>query len=164
MRPHRPDFVTRAVQALQDRFRFSFYQEGNCIEYFIHEKETGRCISRNIVLSLTPQSHEIRVIKFYPELQYEPFSKYLSAAAFYFLVHHFAHIYHLAKGCPVCIETLLETHRAFYAKLRDFHLVLKGVKLCKTAYVCGDYPALEIDTDSVKKKDVPMTQMPFLVA
>lgn len=104
------------------------------------------------MFSLDTLSKQINVGKFYPELYKETESKYLSAACFYLLVHHFAHVFHLPEEYHIFIQTRPATYEKFFSRLLDFHLYIEDVVLCKTAEVCGTYPSLDIDTSMIRKR------------
>jgi hypothetical protein len=157
------DFFKAIIPALLQRFAFVYYQENTCIEYFITKTGTQEPISQAIVFSLNRPSDQINVSRFYPELHKQIHCKYLSAACFYLLAHHFASIYQLPKGYRICLETQPDTFATFYSKLQDFHFQLQWVELCKTGHVCGKYPDLLIDTTKVKQKILQSSDIPFLV-
>jgi hypothetical protein len=157
------NFPQAIIPALLNRFDFLYFQEATCVEYFIKNKKTQEQVSQAIVLSLNQASRQIHVSKFYPELFRQPQCKYLSAACFYLLVHHFASIYALPKDFRICLETRPETFSRFYTKLRSFYFHLDWVELCQTAHVCGKYPHLEIDVSKVQEKNLRTTETPFLI-
>ena len=157
------DFAKETLPVLLSRFDFLFFQENTCVEYFIRKKGSKKEISQALVFSLNTTSKQINVSRFYPELHKQTGCKYLSAACFYLLAHHFASIYHLPKDYPICLETQLATFRQFYSKLKDFYLRVEWVELCKTAHVCGKYPGLKIDISHIKEKVLNGKETPFLV-
>jgi hypothetical protein len=44
-------------------------------------------------------------------------SKYLSAACFYLLTHHFGNVFHLDKTYNIFLETIPATYDRFFSKL-----------------------------------------------
>ena len=156
-------FAKEKIPILLDRYELSYYQEANCIGYVIADKKTKEQISRAIILSLNRPSQQINVVRFCPELYKQTGCKYLSAACFYLLTHHFASIYQVPREYRICLETPPETYERFFSKLKGFHLRIEGVKLCKTAQVCGEYPQLEIDISMIERKIAEEEKMLFLV-
>ncbi|MBW1770835.1 MAG: hypothetical protein JRF64_02035 [Deltaproteobacteria bacterium] len=157
------NFVKEKIPLLLSRFDLCYYREDNCVEYFIADKATNKEISRAVILSLNRGSKEINVGRFCPELYKQTECKYLSAACFYLLTHHFANIYHIPKSYRIHLETRPVTYRKFFAKLRDFDLHVEGLKLCKSAEVCGNYPQLDIDVSLIKEKVMENGEVPFMV-
>ena len=88
-------FMKKNVPRLLNRYRISYFQEDDCIEYFITDKASEEQISYALVLSLDRTSKEIHVSKFYPELFKQKEPQYLSAVCFCLLIHHFGHCHHL---------------------------------------------------------------------
>jgi hypothetical protein len=148
----RSPFVHRNVPRLLRRYDLSYQIEGDCVEYFILDKASATQISYAIVFSLNRVSREIHVSRFYPELYKELRSKYLSAACFYLLIHHFCNLYHLGEGYTITLETRPDTFELFFSKLRDFDLRHVGLKLCESVSVAGDYHPLDVDTSVIKKE------------
>ena len=156
-------FAKEKMPILLARYELSHYQEDDCIEYFISDRHTKEQISRAMIFSLNRPSQQINVVRFCPELYKQTGCKYLSAACFYLLTHHFASIYHLPRQYRICLETRPETYRRFFSKLKDFRLHIEGLKLCKSAEVCGNYPQLDIDVSMIKNKVMEKGDVPFMV-
>ncbi len=156
-------FAKEKIPILLDGYELSYYQEADCMGYVIADKKTKEQISRAIILSLNRPSQQINVVRFCPELCKQTQCKYLSAACFYLLVHHFATVYHLPKDYSICLETRPDIFERFYLKLIDFRLHVEWVELCKTAHVCGKYPHLDIDISKVEKKNLDNKEIPFLI-
>lgn len=157
------NFAKEKIALPLSRYELHYYKEDDCIEYFIVDKATNRQISRAVILSLDRTSKRINVGKFYPELYKQTECRYLSAACFYLLIHHFANIYHIPEGYRICLETRPDTYREFFSRLKDFHLLVERLKLCKTAEVCGNYPCLDIDISMIKEKSIEEEWVPFIV-
>ena len=157
------DFAKEMLPVLLSRFGFLYFQENTCVEYFIIRKKSKEEISRALVFSLNTHSKQINVSSFYPELHKQTQCKYLSAACFYLLAHHFASVYHLPKGYRICLQTRPDTFENFYSKLKDFSLHVEWVELCETAHVCGKYPDLKIDLSKVEKKNLDSEEIPFMI-
>lgn len=157
------DFPKQVLPALLRRYDFTYFREETCVEYAIAKKGTTQRISQAIVFSLNRPSQQIHVSKFYPELYKQVSCKYLSAACFYLLVHHFANLYRLPNDYRICLESLPDIFDNFYSKLRDFHLHIQWIELCKTAHICGTYPGLHIDVSQIKRQDPGSAETPFLI-
>ena len=157
------DFAKKNVARLLSRYDLSYYKEDKCIAYFITDKTTNEEISYAIVFSLNRDSKELHVSRFCPELYKQVASKYLSAACFYLLIHHFGNIYHLGKDYSISLDTLTATYNAFFSRLKDFTLRMKGLKCSKTTEVLGKYPVLNVDTSMIVNKTKGDEEIPFLV-
>jgi hypothetical protein len=156
-------FMKKNVSRLLSRYNLHYYQECDCIEYFITDKGTGEQISYSMVLSLNRHSNEIHISRFCPELYKQADSKYLSAACFYLLTHHFGHIYHLDNGYRISLETRPATYYRFFSRLKDFDLLDAGLRLCDTITVVGEYPPLDVNTSMIEKKSLQKQETPFEV-
>ena len=145
-------FMQENIPMLLSRYEISYCKEGDCIEYFITDKNTHEQISYALVLSLNRFSKQINVGRFCPELHKQSQSKYLSAACFYLLIHHFAKVFHLIEGYGIYLETKPATYKKFFSMLKDFNLEVKRIILCNTAEVCDVYHQDNIDTSMVKDR------------
>jgi len=157
------NFAKEKIPLLLARYELCYNREDNCVEYFITDKATKKQISRAVIFSLNRGSEQINVSRFCPELYRQTECKYLSAACFYLLTHHFADIYQIPKGYRICLETRPDTHGRFFSRLKDFHLLIERLKLCATAEVCGNYPEIDIDISLIKKKILEKEEVPFLI-
>jgi len=156
-------FATENVPRLLSRYELSYYQEDNCIEYFIVDKNTHEQISYAIIFSLNRDSKELHVSRFCPELHKQIDAKYLSAACFYILIHHFGNIYHLSKDYSITLETRGATYKAFFSRLKDFDFLDQGLRLFKTAAIMGEYPEIDVNTSMIEKKSLQEGKTPFEV-
>lgn len=156
-------FIKENVVRLLRKYDLSYYQEDDCVEYFLTEKNSSEQVSFALVLCLDRSSKEVHVSRFYPELYKKPESKYLSAACFYLLIHHFAHCYDLTPDYSISLDTRPATHERFFSRLGDFHFKLRCLKLCQTAQILSDYKPLQVDTSMIEKKVLGDVQIPFLV-
>ena len=156
-------FMKKYVPRLLKRYSLSFYREDNCIEYFLTDKSSEEQVSLALVLSLDTNSKEIHVSRFYPELYKQPKCKFLSAACFYLLIHHFADCYHLTSDYSISLDTRPATYENFFSRLKDFHFQLKRLNLVQTAQISSDYEPLQIDLSMVEKKTGSYLDRPFLV-
>jgi hypothetical protein len=156
-------FAEDMIRLLLRRYELSFRKEDDCVEYFIGDKATGKQISRALVFSLNRGSKEMHVSKFCPELYKEKECKYLSAACFYLVTHHFADVFQIPKEYRIHLETRPVTYNKFFSKLRHYHLHVEGLTLCKSAEVCGNHPQLDIDVSMIKEKVLEQGEVPFAV-
>ncbi|MBW1739658.1 MAG: hypothetical protein JRJ42_00840 [Deltaproteobacteria bacterium] len=157
------NFVKKNIPRLLRRYKLSYYKENDCIEYFITDNGTKEQISYAIIFSLNRHSKQINVSRFCPELYKQIESKYLSAACFYLLIHHFANIYHLSEEYSIFLQTRPATYKKFFSRLKDFDLRIKGLKLCETAEVRGEYLPLDVDTSMIDEKILGTEEIPFRV-
>ncbi len=125
------NFAKEKILLLLNRYALSYYKEDNCVEYFITDKDTGEQISYAVIFSLNTYSKRIHVGKFWPELYKQTGSKYLSAACFYILAHHFAHIYHLPNKYRLCLETRPVTNKKFFRDSKILDFASRGLKCVK---------------------------------
>ena len=156
-------FAKENVARLLSRYEFAYYKEDRCIEYFITDKTTNEEISYSIVFSLNRDSKDLHVSRFCPELSKQTESKYLSAACFYLLIHHFGNIFHLGEDYIISLDTLPSTYKAFFSRLKDFDLQMKGIKYSNTAEVFGYYPLLDVDTSMIARITTGNEKIPFRV-
>ncbi|WP_207679691.1 hypothetical protein [Desulfonema magnum] len=154
--------MKKNVPLLLRRYALSYHKEGDCIEYFITDKITHENISRALVLSLNRYSNQINVAKFYPELAKQTESKYLSAACFYLLIHHFAKCCHVSEKYRIFLQTRPPVYKDFYSLLNDFDLQIKRAVLCETVEVWGDYPPVPVDTSMIEEKVLEDDEPAFL--
>ncbi len=144
-------FLTRQMPRLLDRFSLFFEQDETCIEYALCLRQTGKQVSRSLILSHEIFSGSIYVSRFYPELYRELSCKYLSAACFYMLVHHAAEQFHLKDNCRVNLETDTEVFQRFYAKLNDFQFKIQCARPAERVYLRGSYHETRLSRDVIKK-------------
>jgi hypothetical protein len=145
-------FMKRNIRNLLSRYDFSFLREDRCMEYFIMDKKKMKDVSNALIMSLDLFKKNIHVAKFYPELYKQLNSKYMSAACFYLLVHHFGQYFHLDKTYHIDLETTPCVFHQFYAKLKDFHLHITTFGLGNTVNVLSDYTPVPIDTHLIHER------------
>ncbi len=145
-------FMVEKLPLLLSRFSLSYYLENNCINYFITDKATAKQISYSLVYSLNTFSNQIHVTKYYPELNKQSDTKYLSAACFYILTHHFAKNYQLTQDFSIFLETRPEIFENFYAKLKDFDFCIKRCSLGNNVEVCSQYCPHAVDTSMIARE------------
>ena len=138
--------------SLLNRYDFSFFREHCCMEYFITDRRNMEDISKALIISLDLFKKNIHVSKFYPELFKQLNAKYMSAACFYLLIHHFGQYFHLDKTYHIDLETTPSVFHDFYEKLKDFHLHITTFGLGNTVNVLSDYTPAEIDTSLIHER------------
>jgi hypothetical protein len=156
-------FMKRNVLRLLRRYDISYFKEEDCIEYFIAVKGTTVQISYAIVLCLDRNSREIHVSRFCPQLYCQVDSRFLSAACFYLVIHHFAHVYHLAEDYNISLDTRPATYKNFFSRLKDFDFRIASTKFCRTAELLSKYPPLDVNTSMIRKKIAEDGDVPFHV-
>jgi len=114
-------FIEKKALLLLTRYNLFCNSNDFFNTYFIRDKKTREIISRDLVLTLDNFSKEIHVSRFYPELKQRPMCKYLSAACFYLLVHHFAWEKHLNNTYHISLDCNPDVFASFYTKLLDFN-------------------------------------------
>lgn len=113
-------FLPIQIALLEKRFALSFIRDGSCIEYFLDSRQTSEQVSENLILSWDTRSKGLYISKFYPRLNLQTASKYMSAACFYLMIFHAVHEFHLKDECIVWLETDTGVFYDFYSKLREF--------------------------------------------
>jgi hypothetical protein len=156
-------FMRRNVPRLLHRYDISYFKEENCVEYFIANKATTTQISYAIVLSLNENAREIHVSRFYPEFYKHRNTRFLSAACFYLVIHHFAHVYHLAGDYSISLDTRPATYDRFFSRLKDFDFHIANTKFCQTAELLSKYLPVDVNTSMISEKIVGNEEVPFHV-
>jgi hypothetical protein len=145
-------FMEKNIKILLGRYDFSFFREDRCMEYFIMDRHYMEDISKALTLSLDLYKKNIHVAKFYPELYKQINPKYMSAACFYLLIHHFGQFFHLDNTYHIDLETTPNVFHQFYEKLKDFHLHITNFGLGNTVNVLSDYKPVQLDTDFIHER------------
>ncbi len=156
-------FMRKNVPLLLDRFDISCALEGACAEYFIEDKASHQQLSKAIIFSLNRFSHKIHVNRFYPELFRQENSRYLSAACFYLLIHHFAHALHVEKSYSIFLQTQPRICEEFYARLRDFDFHVVNFDLGDVVNVTSTYMPLPVDTSMIHENTAMADELLFMV-
>ncbi len=146
--PAPSEFMGRILPRLLARYYVDYLAEDCCIEYFLQKKKTGEEISQNLMISLNCFARRIEVVRFYPELNKQPNTKYFSAACFYLLVHHFAQYFGVTNQYQVFVCTQPEIFSRFYKQLLDFNFHPK-IHIANTIELVSDYTATDIDTTMI---------------
>jgi len=155
MVPENTQFLSTYIHLLEKRFSLSYFQDYSCAEYFLDSRDTGRHVSENLILSRDDRSNGLYISKFYPRLVQEETSKYLSAACFYLMVQHAAHLFHLKDLCTVWLETDTLVYKDFYAKLREFEFDIARVRIGGKVCLKGVFHDLPIHCREIACLDDP---------
>jgi hypothetical protein len=147
-------FMKTYIEILLSRYDLSFCREDRCIEYFIMDRKKLEDISNALIISLDLYKKNIHVSRFYPELYKQLNSKYMSAACFCLLIHHFGQYFHLDKTYHIDLETTPCVFHEFYEKLKDFHLHITTFGLGNTVNVLSDYTPVPIDIGLIHERFV----------
>ncbi len=146
-------FLMVQIPIFLKRFEISYAQDSSCIEYFLYSKEKEKQISRSLIVSHEIYSGSIYVSKFYPEIYKELNCKYLSAACFYMIIHHAAHIFHTANHCCVNLETENSVFEHFYSRLNDFDFKIFHPRPLEKVSLRGHYHSIPMGTEMIKAHD-----------
>jgi hypothetical protein len=155
-------FMQQHIPLLLARFAISFCREDLCIEYFI-TRRTGEPISYALVLSLDIPARSVHVSRFHPELYREQSSRYLSAALFYLMIHHFAQCFGLDDSFTISLETRQGVFSEFYGRLDDFSFRIHSAGVGETVDLRSELLPLQIDTSMITERLFPDGALRFLV-
>lgn len=156
-------FIRRILPLLLARYSVAYLAEDRCIEYFLARKKTGEEISQNLIISLNLFARRIEVIRFYPELNRQPNTKYFSAACFYLLIHHFAQYFSVANHYQIFVCTQPEIFTRFYKQLLDFDFHPK-THIANTIELVSDYTAIDIDTEMIAERPADSEAVRFMIS
>jgi hypothetical protein len=124
-----PSTFTRLhLERLFQRFSVCFRCRENRIDYFLYHRQSGKQVSYALGLLYDPETAAFHVCRFFPELFRQPNARYLSAAFFYFVVHHFAQALGIDTESPITAKTDPATYRQFYRRLADFSFHVSEVR------------------------------------
>lgn len=140
------NFMATQVARLCNAFGFSYSREKDCVEYQIFSRRTGDIVSRSLVFSINRFSKMIHVSRFYPELNKQPDTHYLSAATFYLLIHHMGQLYGLNREYGIFLQCQTAVFHQFYEKLKDFDLLMLRATIASSADIAGTYRPSTVDT------------------
>jgi len=152
--PPESAFMKIHIPELLRRFSVSCSVEDGCIEYFLTDRITSEDISRSLLFSLNLFSGQIHVSRFYPEIYKQPDPRYLSAACFYLLIHHFAQTFDLPGGFPIFVETRVWVFHDFYERLRDFDFKISRFHPGDNVDLCARYCPGSVDTTMIEQRSV----------
>jgi len=157
------DFMQQVLPQLLARYQVSCRAEGDCIEYFLTEIASGEEISQNLMLSLNRFARQIEIIRFYPELNKQPDTKYFSAACLYLLIHHFAGYYDVCPRHKIFVRTQPEIFARFYKALSDFNF-RPGTQIANTIELLSDFTRTDLDTSVIGVRASQPDELDFLIA
>ncbi|MFO7751156.1 MAG: hypothetical protein R6V54_13795 [Desulfobacteraceae bacterium] len=163
-RSERPQsgFMRRNLPLLCNRFCFSYLKEESCIEYFINNFDSTETVSSALIFSYNFRKKDLHVSRFHPELSFLTNSKYLSAACFYLLIHHFAGIYGLDNTSHISLETVETTSSRFYRKLGDFDFTVSRHGVGEVVELVSTVSFSSVDTSMVREHICQPGEIPFL--
>lgn len=146
-------FIGEKIRLLLKRYGLSCRIEENRIEYVLADAITAEQVSFDLVLSRNRFAKQIHVCKFYPGLHRQDDTRYLSAACFFLLVHHFGQHYNLNRVYTIFLQTRHEVFTQFYATLKDFCFQIRGQATADNVNVWSTYVPCAIDTSMIREKD-----------
>ena len=156
------DFIRTNVPLFLDRFALSYHREDFCIEYFINRLNSAETISYSLVFSYSPAAKNLHVSSFHPELYLQSNSRYLSAACFYLIIHHFADTFSLDDACHISLETVTTIYEDFYRRLKDFEFHVDKFGVGNVVELASNIIRLPVDTSMIKKHVFGESETPFL--
>ena len=144
-------FISENTPQLFDRFSLSYQQEFSCVDYFIHDIDSGCRISKEILFTLDRFESRIVVSRFYPELSRLTNSKFLSATSFYLMIHHFINILHVPSSFDIYLNAKPAVFKNFYEKLKDFSFTVQGSKKEKYWNILSSVAGTKVDTSMIRQ-------------
>lgn len=156
------DFMLTNVPLFLQRFSLSYVKEDSCIEYFLKDIASSEIISTSLVFSCNPLTRDLHVSKFYPDLNLEPDSRYMSAVCFYLLIHHCADSYSVDESCRIILETVPDVSENFYGKLRDFDFHVRKAGLGNVVELVSSIVRLPVNTAMIKAHVFREDEIPFM--
>lgn len=142
-------FMEIQVPAFFRRFSLSYRKDGRCIEYFLYSREKKHEISTSLIVSYDVYAKAINVSKFYPEIYKESFSRYMSAACFFMMMHHAAGLFDIHCDCSICLETRAMVFKSFYQRLKDFDFIIHQCRISDNCNVRGRYHDFPVETGMI---------------
>jgi len=117
------NFIKKNVEILFKNYQIGFQPivPGLEIAYSILIKASGKKISDSIYVIKEIKTNSMIIEDFYPNLNKQPNSKYLSAAAFYAIAKHASMMLNVQQCANINVPTSFETFSKFFSKLNDFH-------------------------------------------
>ncbi len=156
------EFMIANIPRLLGRYCLSCCKEGFCAEYFINRRVSDELISTALVLSYNPGAKDLHVSRFYPELRSQADCKFLSAACFYLMIHHFADTYGLDDSCHISLQTQPDISHDFYERLADFDFHIRKHGLGNVVEVESDFFKTLVDTRGVAEHVLAEGEVPFM--
>lgn len=150
-------FILEQVNRLLRRYSLSYCEEGQRIEYFVTDRHCGEDVSFSLVLTNNIFSHRIHVCKFYPGLYRQTRSKYLSAATFFLIIHHFAKHYAIGTGYMIFLQSQQTVFSQFYSTLKDFSFRIIHEGQGMNVNVISPYHPHDVDTSMIRPRAMRLT-------
>ena len=144
-------FMSENIPHLFDRFSLTYRHEFSCIDYFIHDIDSGCKISKEILFTLDRFENRIVVSRFYPELSRLTNSKFLSATSFYLMIHHFINHLHVPSSFDIYLNAKPAVFTNFYGKLKDFSFTVQGSKKEKYWNILSSVGGTNVDTSMIRQ-------------
>jgi len=160
---HTVPFTETQIRRLLSGYELTFHREDTCTEYFLTTRQSHELISYSLVMSYSPSSRNICIVKFHPELYTMPDSKYLSSACLSLMIEHFSKEYFLDSTTKITLNTQPDVFTNFYAKLRDFNFHILRHCLGDTLELISDFHPLDIKTDMILQHKFAEDESAFLV-
>ena len=162
-REHTASFTETQINRLLSDYDLTFHREDTCTEYFLTTRDSHELISYSLVMSYSPSSRHICIVKFHPELYTMPDSKYLSSACLSLMIEHFSKEYLLDSTTKITLNTQPDVFNNFYAKLKDFNFHILRYCLGDTLELISNFHPLDIKTDMVIEHRFAEDESAFLV-
>ncbi|MDH3329350.1 MAG: hypothetical protein OEM01_08965 [Desulfobulbaceae bacterium] len=144
------EFLDEKLALFLQRFSISYLKEDKRIEYTITDRQSHEEVSFSVVLLNNTFARQIHISKFYPGLYRLTDCRFLSAACFQFIIHHFAQQFALGIDYSIFLQCRQNIFIDFYSTLQDFsfHILHEGQG--ENVDVMSPYFPVEIDTSMIK--------------
>ncbi len=146
-------FTRFHLELLLERFSIQYRRSGNRIDYTLFHRRSGRRVSYALGLLYDTDREEIHVCRFFPGLSRRQRSRYLSAAFFYFMVHHFAQLLGLGPSSRISVKTAPDIYRRFYRRLDDFSFRIAETPSDKTLEARSEFTPRPVDASAVPARE-----------
>lgn len=154
-RPDLPsDFLNEKLALFLERFSISCFREDNRIEYSITDLQRQEEVSFSVVLVHNIFARRIHISKFYPGLYRLTDCRYLSAACFELIIHHFAQQYSLGIDHSIFLQCRQTVFDEFYATLKDFSFQILHEGQGENVDVLSPYIPVVLDTSMIRQSPV----------
>lgn len=153
---HYYNFTNNIVSKLVDRYRITYLREPdvNGIRYYLYIKASDKTLHSNIYISTMVLNKKkfINVEAFYPKLEKEEDSKFLSAALFYTII---ADAQNRLGANAIILSCKEETYTNFYSKLKPLEFKDTGIKDEKKdhIFIIGNTNSLRVDLPKIEDEE-----------
>lgn len=145
------EFLCENLALFLQRFSISYFKECNRIEYSITDRQSHEEVSFSVVLVNNIFARQIHISKFYPGLYRLTDCRYLSAACFQFIIHHFAQQFSLGIDYSIFLQCRQAVFIDFYSTLKDFSFHILHDGQGENVDVLSPYIPVEIDTSMIRQ-------------